>query len=258
MRKFLATLAIVALAGAGVAACGGDDDDDGAAGTDTTVQDDNDTGSDGGNDDGGGGDDGGDDGGGDGDFQELLAQQSEANIKITYEVTSSGSDTQTITIAQDGEGRSAYIADNSSYITTDEGTVACDNLDAEPTCTEIPGAGAAANPGLNIFSSIAQGLAGADFSGVDTSDDEIAGRDATCVDYDYSKLGGLIGDIADEDIPENTKVRICADKETGFLLEYSGESGSDFGSYKATEVSEPDDSDFEPPVTPVTIPDIGN
>ncbi len=105
---------------------------------------------------------------------------------------------------------------------------------------------------MTMLNSIGQGLlqAGNDLDGLDKHDEEIAGRDAVCIDYDYGALlGGLadLGDLGDEDTPTDAKVRICVDEETGYLLEFSGEGDGQKGGYVAKEVSEPEDSDFEPP-----------
>jgi hypothetical protein len=263
MRKFLSLLFVLIMAGAFIAACGGDDDDNTNA-SDDQEQVDNDNGgdddaADSGDDDSGDDDSGDDDSGdssGSDELDELLAMQADAHIKIVYEATGDmATDSDTITVIQDGKDRSAWISGNSSFYNIDGKSISCDSLDSEPTCTELPeGLGDLAGLGpMTFFNAIGQGLlqAGDGLDGLDKHDEEIAGRDAVCIDYDYGALlGGLgeLGDLADdESIDTDASAKVCVDEETGYLLEFSGEGDGSSGSLKAVEVSEPSDADFEPP-----------
>ena len=251
MRKYLSLLAVLIMAGAFFAACGGDDDDSTNASDDTEQADNsNDSGDDASSDSG---DDSGDDSSDEGseDLKQLLEQQADAHIKIVYETTGDfANDGEELTIIQDGTERSAWISGDSSYYMVDGKSISCSNLDSEPECQELPeGLGdlAALGP-MTFFNALGQGLLAAgdsELDGLDKENDEIAGRDAVCIDWDMGALGALSGDI-----DADAAVRICVDKETGYLLEYSGQANGEGGSFKAVEVSEPTDADFEPPATP--------
>jgi hypothetical protein len=259
MRRFLALILAGTLGTFGLAACGGDDDDSGAPTTgersdadssDDTADDET---------------DGTEASGGEGadELRALLEKQSKARIKVTYVTTDADGTETEMTIAQDGKGRTAIIADGSLMIAGPDGTISCDGTGSDASCTQMPdGLGELGMLGLTMFTSIGQGmLEGIDeLDGVDTERDEVAGRDAICVDWDGSSLLGLLGDLGEstDDVPADGKVRVCIDEETGFLLEFSGEGDGDSFSLIATEVGEPDDSDFEPPSTPETMPDLGD
>jgi hypothetical protein len=239
---------IVLMATTGIAACGGDDD----AGSASEPNSD--------------GDDEGDEstttteaGAVDGDLSELLERQEDAVIKVTYDDGDDG-----FVIAQDHDKRAVTTGDT-VIISDGERTITCDDLDTEPTCTEIPeGVEDLATFGLGFFGSVAQGLAEAadSLDGAETSDEEIAGRDATCVEYDAR---AVLGDIADDldlgtDVIPEGSARVCVDNETGFLLEFSTEAGNGDESEHiiATKVEEPSDSDFEPPAEVRATPDLGS
>ncbi len=270
MRRFFATFLVAMLATAGLAACGGDDDDDVNAATEA----DDDSGD---SDDGDGDDDGDDDSDDDSDdddgdddsddddsddemddeLADLVERQSSARIRITYEMSG---EEETTTYSQDGEGRTAIFTGTSSVFVSGgpDGAFSCDGLDTdEPTCSAIPeGMEELATIGLTLFAAIGEGIAqqSEDLGGVDTSEEEIAGRDATCYDWDASALLGGFGDIAEdiggeleeEDLEGVDSARVCIDDETGWLLELSSE-GDDAESFLAIEVGEPLDSDFEAP-----------
>ena len=253
MRKFLSLLFVLVMAGAFFAACGGDDDDSTNASDDQEQADDNsgdDASSDSNSDDST--DDSTDDSDeASDDLKELLEQQSDAHIKIVYETTGDfANDGEELTIIQDGAERSAWISGDSSYYMIDGKSISCSNLDAEPECQELPeGLGdlAALGP-MTFFNALGQGMLAAgdsELDGLDKENDEVAGRDAICIDWDMGALGALSGET-----DADAAVRICVDKETGYLLEYSGQADGEGGSFKAVEVSEPTDADFEPPATP--------
>jgi hypothetical protein len=236
MRKTTVTvLGLVLIAGL-VAGCGGDDDDGGDAGGTTTPSATQ------------------PDGGGDNEFSQIVAQAQSANIRIVYE--RDGEDS--ITIAQNGEGKSAFTqGDNTIYTDTEaNSTVSCDGTGEDAECTEIPLGGAAASI-LTAFTGIFTGLVDLPESVFDgeVSSDTIAGRDAKCITFgagDFTPLAALAGSIDGE-------ATICVDEETGFLLKLQTDDGSSTKElFIATEVGEATDDDVTPPVTPteITIPDI--
>lgn len=236
MRKVTATvLGLVLLAGF-VSSCGSDDktsdsDDSNDA---TTTQPDS--------------------GGGSNDFSELVAKASKANIRIVYE--RDGEDS--ITIAQNGEGKSAFTQGDSTIYTDTEAdtTVSCDGTGADAECTQIPGGGVGASI-LTGFTNVFTGLVNLPESvfGGDVSDDTIAGRDARCITFSassFSPLAALAGSFDGE-------ATICVDEETGFLLKLATDDGSSTKElFIATEVGEASEDDVTPPVEPskVTLPSI--
>lgn len=260
MRKFVAATLVAVLSVAGLAACGGGDDDgdDGAteqdgsgdggdSGSDSgdggSDSGDSGDGSDSGDGDDGSGDsgDGSDDGSGSGDsgddeFAALLERQSDAVIKVTYDM-----DGEEMVVAQD-HGKRATYSGGGVILTTEDGTaVTCDGVTSEATCTEMPegfGDISQFSAGLGIFTLVAEQLvqASSQLSGLDASKDEIAGRDAQCVDWD-----GFLG------LAAGGNAEICIDEETGYLLKFETEGDGTSQSIVATKVEEPDDSDFEPP-----------
>jgi hypothetical protein len=238
MRKMTATVLGLVLIAGFVSGCGGDDDDSGDAGsttppTETTRP---------------------DDGGGSNEFSDIVAKASEANIRIVYE----RDDEDSITIAQDGEGRSAFTdGDTTIYTDTDDNsTVSCDGTGTDAECTEIPVGGIGASI-LTGFTGLFTGLVNLDSSvfGGDVSSDTIAGRDARCITFSassFSPLAALAGSLDGE-------ATVCVDEETGFLLKLETNDGdSTKNVFLATEVGEASEEDVTPPVTPSTIslPDI--
>ncbi len=266
MGKLFVTVLVAMLAAAGLAGCGGDDDDtssptaDATEGeTEVTEATEEDTESDAGEESGDEGDEAL--GGASEELEELLAQQSSARIKITYETSDQDGASTAMTIAQDGEGTQSILTDGTLIITSGDSTISCDGYDTpDVTCTELPsGMGDFAMLGLTMFTAIGEGLlqAGDEAEGVELFDDEVAGRNARCAEYASSAILDGLGELVDEDVPEDATVRVCVDTETGFLLEFTGEGDNQFGSIIATEVGEPSDSDFEAPVTPEATPDLG-
>jgi hypothetical protein len=237
MRKTAATVLGLFLIAGLVSACGSDDNSSGSDTTSpTTTQ-----------SDGGGG-------GGSNEFSDAVAKASDANIRIVYE--RDGEDT--ITIAQNGEGKSAFTQGDTTIYSDTEGdsTVQCKGTGADAKCTEIPFGGVAASI-LNGFTSVFTGLADLPESvyGGDVSSDTIAGRDARCITFgasDFAPLRALAGSLDGE-------ATICVDEETGFLLKLETQSGSDTKDvFLATEVGEASESDVTPPVEPskITLPSI--
>jgi hypothetical protein len=241
MRKHLAIAFVLVIATAGIAACGGDDDDQSAdssttaesqVGTGKTTETDASTAH---------------------DLSDLLKRQDDAVIKITYK---RGNDQ--FTIAQDHEKRSVTDG-KTKVIVTDDGTINCDNIDTTPTCLDVPeGVDSLVNVGLSFYNVIAQGLADASdkLPGLKTTQDEVAGRKATCAEADSNAfLQGLADSLQGLELPSLT-ARICVDNETGYLLEFStGQDATD--DLVAIEVTEPSAADFKPPVPLSEPPDNG-
>jgi hypothetical protein len=238
MRKTMATVLGLVLVVGLIGGCGSDDDDGGDAGGTTAP-----TTTEG-------------DGGGSNDFSEIVAKAKSANIRIVYQ--RDGEDS--ITIAQNGEGKSAYTSGDSTIFTDGDTTVSCEGTGDDAECKEIPFGGAAASF-LTTFTGLFTGLVNLPESvfGGEVSSDTIAGRDASCITFgagDFSPLAALAGALDDAIDGEAT---ICVDDETGFLLKLETDDGSSQKElFLATEVGEASESDVTPPVTPskVTLPSI--
>jgi hypothetical protein len=241
MRKHLVTALVLIIATAGIAACGGDDDDQSAGspstdksevGTGDTTEADASTTQ---------------------DFSDLLKRQDDAVIKITYK---RGNDE--FTIAQDHEKRSVTDG-KTKVIVTDDGTINCDNLDTTPTCLDVSeGVDSLVNVGLSFYNVIARGLADASekLPGLKTTQDEIAGREATCAEADSNAfLQGLADSLQGLELP-SMNARVCIDNETGYLLEFSTDQDAT-DDLVAIEVTEPSASDFKAPVPLSEPPDTG-
>jgi hypothetical protein len=232
MRKMLAVVTVAALASVMLGACGGDDDDSASGSKSPTSEKSSDSTK-------AGGDDGttvsttGND-----EYDELLKKAQNASYRVTY--TSSGSNDE-FTISHDPPN-SAFIAGDSRYVKSGDTTIACSGSGSDEQCFSMPG-------GSQGVDAIVQGFFGAyaslflangesnPFFDVKSSDDEtIAGRDAKCASVDASKLAGSEG-----------HVKVCIDKETGILLLGETEGGGDKSTIEATEVGDPQDSDFDVP-----------
>jgi hypothetical protein len=240
MPKHLATVIVVTFAIAGFAACGGDDDDSSASDApDNTQVDASDESAP------------TNDSAPSEELSDLLERQNDAVIKVTYR---RGDDE--FTIAQDHEKR-AITSGDTKVIATEDATINCSDLDTEPTCLDVPeGVDSLVNVGLSFYNVVAQSLATAadSVSGLETTQDEVAGRDATCAEADTNTfLSELTEGLGDVDLP-SMSARVCVDNETGYLLEFSSDNNPT-DNLIAIEVSEPSDSDFEPPVPLTDVPE---
>jgi hypothetical protein len=193
-----------------------------------------------------------------------LAKQ---KIKIAY-TSGTGTDASTLTIAQDGNGKSSFTNTDSSSTSTiyfdGKSTVECQGSGSTAQCTTVPASQAAiVNQFATLFSTIAS--AAASVGGGDKSSDTIAGRDASCTKYSAANLIGklaslpLFKDSTDKasDYDATDTATICFDKKSGFVLKIAGtKKGVAQDELLATSVGDPSDSDFTPPVAPVTVPDV--
>jgi len=247
MKKFLLVLVVAGLALAGCGGSSAKDTDSGGSG--------NTSGS------GGGGGDSSNEA-----FTKLLDLENGAAIRVTY---SYGGDDEDITISRDGEGKVAFLrADEQAIFSSDSDVIQCENLDSEPECKQFSGAQATALKGsytgfLGFATSFLTAIAKVPNAYADQSSEEIAGRDATCATVTAASAPGIAGNILGnlEGIAD-TGYKVCADKETGILLKFEA-VGVDEDKKQvvvATDVGEPQDSDFEPPAEPeqVTIPSMPN
>lgn len=194
-------------------------------------------------------------GGGSDDLASLAAKAKTAAFKVTYKTA--GGDT--LTVAQDGQGKQSVIQGDSLYIVDGSSIISCDGTTSTATCREVGSGGKAAVDAVTAsitgaytaLSTLNSSL----FNG-HTSSDNIAGRDATCVTLKLSDMAGIFGSIASR-LGSDAQATTCVDKETGVILKVSGGSGSNVTDVLlATDFGKPSDSDFQPPSTPekVTIP----
>jgi hypothetical protein len=187
-------------------------------------------------------------GSGDSEYDKLVDKASKARIRVTYKTSGSGGQDSFLTLSQDGTGKVAYFTDDgdSQVIVDGDTYINCSNVKTTAECTQSSGAVGKAYAGAftALFAApLAAITAAKGVSGFgDTSSETIAGRDASCVSLNY--LAG--------------KWKSCADKETGILLKWGASSGGEGGTFEATEVGDPKDSDFTPPATPTTTPDISD
>jgi hypothetical protein len=195
-------------------------------------------------------------GSGGGDFASLVAKAKDASFKVTYKT----SDGDTITIAQDGTGKQAVTEGNNLFINNGSTGISCDGTTSTATCRDLGSAGkTAAGAGVSLITGTANAisrLASSSLLNGHTSSQTIAGRDATCVTVNTSDMAGVLGSIARR-VGADASSTVCADKETGVLLKFSGgSSGNVTDLFVATEFGEPSAADFEPPSTPKSVPTI--
>jgi hypothetical protein len=200
------------------------------------------------------------------ELDSLLAKQKKASIKVTYETH----DGDTVTIANDGSAdppKTSFTQGDTMTISAEgNNMISCSGIDGEsPSCTEIPVGGnflitatAGLFGGFGLFLFAADEAEQVPFLDVDKSSDEVAGRPATCITWNLSKLGQAFADNLEAG--DAVTFAGCFDDETGWPLKYETQDkdGKTVDGLEATDVSEPSASDFEPPVTPETIPDIGD
>lgn len=195
---------------------------------------------------------GGDDGGG-GDsslVSELLKKRDGASFLVTYKLSGMGTDSSgdmqggdtTMTMASDGTRSMVQVGEAKIYELADGTSVMCTTDDQ---CLKLgsdeAGAGA-------IRASLDQMMQSAEAAGTDSAnakqidDREIAGRDATCFEYEWDWMGS------------SATATSCFDKELGvpLLTQWGAETAEGAGSFssEATELREATDADFTPPSEP--------
>lgn len=224
-------------------ACGGDDDTagDGESPADATSPADDDTAA---------ADDDGDTAasGEAAQFAELASEGFEANARVTYEMTGSTGDIETMTFSSDGERTALLMPEGRMIVTAEGGVIFCDESSSEARCFSMEGQsgaqgmmGAFATPFLGLATTFQEGVN--DLPGYASSgEQEIAGRTATCATFDASQFVP-----AGEGGGEAT---FCVDAETGIALKYEASTADGTFGMEATEVGEPQAGDFEPPAEP--------
>jgi hypothetical protein len=235
MRKYLACIAIVAVAMSTLAACGGDDDDSASNGSGTTVKsgDNGSTGSTTGN----------------ADYDALLKKAKTSKYRVTYK----SGDNDEITISNDPP-KSAFISGDTIFIDTGDEAVTCNGTGSDAKCIKNPAGQAGVDAMLSGFFGVYSALVTAADKDLGfaidvskSSDEEIAGRSAQCAEISGGALVQATGHL-----------KACIDKETGVLLLGEASDGSDTNKIEATKFEQPKDSDFEPPAEPsdLSLPDL--
>ena len=242
MRKLLVMSAVLALGLTGAAACGGNDDDAGGDGDTTTTTADGPSATT-------------TPSTGDEALDELIAQAREATYKVVYGAVGD----EQIVVAQDPP-RIAYVSgDGGLYQTADGRAVSCSGIrePAMAACVLLPSsAGTLVEQAATTFFGPAYAgflaAAGEDrglFGTIETSDDEIAGRDARCATFDPG---------ASPLIPATGSFTACVDTETGVVLRVasSDANGDVVLTFEAVEFGTPSDADLDPPAEPteLTVP----
>jgi hypothetical protein len=206
-------------------------------------------------------------GGGTVDVSKVAAQYTKARIKISYTSSRSGESTA-LTIAQDGNGKSAFTTGAGTNYTDNKSSVSCRGSGVSARCIDLgSNGGGPANIGATYTATFAV-FAGAlsTLPGGQQSSEKIAGRAAACVKYKASEVIGKLASsplfrsgTSASDYDPNDTATICIDKQTGFLLKFGAtKKGAPEDVLVATAVSEPNDADFTPPATPQTLPNIPN
>jgi len=198
-------------------------------------------------------------GGKNAEFTSLYDKSKTATLRVTYStLDESGNTTDTWTISQEGQGKSAYIQKDSKIVTVNGTTTSCDNLSDSPSCETLPGdTGNLAAGFTGLYTAAGQGIAAAATSGGigKTSSDTIAGRSAECATVTVGGALGKLGGAVAKALGGNTKAgyETCIDKDTGFLLKWVVVGvNNDKSGIIATKVDQPQDSDFETPTTTTT------
>jgi hypothetical protein len=204
---------------------------------------------------------------------------SKTKIKITYTDTTTDTSgagapsTSTFTLALDGKGKSAFTNSDSSdpgatstIYSDGTSTVSCTGAGATAKCTQLPSTQAGAATSFTQTFSVLSNLSSV-IGGGDKSSENIAGRDASCVKYKAKDVVGRLSALAlfkdssenASDYDDNDTASICVDKKSGWVLKLAAtKKGVAQDGLLATAVSDPSDSDFTPPVTPVTVPSSPN
>jgi hypothetical protein len=189
---------------------------------------------------------------GDDEFDQLLAKQEKARIRVTYKT-----DSDTFTVSQDGNGTVAYISKDSKVVKKGDTVTSCSDLPDDPQCTTLTGE--MANASLVPFTAVLtlakteiEAAKKAGGYGKKTSE-TIAGRSAECVTVTIGNVAGNVGKLVGKLGGANTNEgwKACADKDTGIMLLWSavGTTDNSQGRIEATEVGDPKDDDFTTPTT---------
>ncbi len=189
--------------------------------------------------------------GGSDEFSQLTAKAKTADIKITYTST----DGKPQTYEQDGTGKTAFTIGDSTTIYDGTNSISCTGTGTTAQCTQFAGnGGSAAGAFVTSLLGIYSGLRSSVYGG-HVSSETIAGRDAKCVTFKASDYAGLAGLAGGKGYDPSASATVCADSETGFLLKFVATGNNQTSNYfLATAVDKSSPSDFQPPVTPQTIP----
>lgn len=267
-RLFILILGAVAILSLVAAACTSGDDDDGGNGDDPTAT--TDAGNSGDNDDNGDDADGDGDGDGDSDSLAQLAafgdDYDSFSGQVSYTITDFGggdnaglSDISTMTIYQKGSSSRFDISSadgDISFISTPDASYLCSSGTSGGDCLQYPaddvnaGASVASFATLFSASSINEGIDDIP-NGVNvvTSNEEIAGVDATC----FTATGDLDPSQAGDESSQ-----FCF-SDGGLMLRLQFESAGETVSFEATSASEDvPDSAFEPPFPVTDLSDLGD
>ncbi len=171
-------------------------------------------------------------------FSKLVSKQSSARYKITYEIKSGGSDTETtsvsMTMATDGKRKSLQTQGATIYEDGSNQIIVCtDTGSGTPTCVSMPNEDGSANSGVGAMAATFMAAAEAIKDSPEDVDEvgskTIAGRETTCWKYKYNGLG------------TDATAETCLDNESGAPLSigWTAERGNAAGSSSvvATEVS---------------------
>ncbi len=180
---------------------------------------------------------------------DLAAKTATADIKITYQAALGPA----ATLAQDGEGKSAFLSGGKLLLSDGAKVISCDGTTPRATCTDLGPTSSddaltqliAGYAGLSTIKQTNLGVA---------STQTIAGRTSSCVTFKASDYAAGTGGA----LPDSSKltaaatVTICVDDDSGFALKIAlSDRGQTVNEVLATQVGVPTASDFVPPSTPV-------
>lgn len=188
--------------------------------------------------------------GGGGTIADLATKTATADVKITYK----GALGPDATLAQDGQGKSAFLSGGKLLLSDGTTVISCDGTTAQATCTDLGTAGSDDALAQLITSYASLSTLKQTSLGV-PSTQTIAGRASSCVTFKASDYAAGTGGLPDSNkLTAAATVTICVDDDSGFALKIAlSDRGQSVDELVATQVGTPSPSDFVPPSTPVPL-----
>ncbi|MGO9872351.1 MAG: hypothetical protein ACLPVY_01020 [Acidimicrobiia bacterium] len=239
MRGFVASCSAVILAGVALAGCGGGGTKAASSSPSTT--------------------NGGISSPSNAGLSQLVANANKQIFKITY--VDGGGNVQTY--EQDGNGDSVSGSAGSLTFDTKTSETVCDQTSGSYQCTRSPGSpDAATNPFSGVLTALQSQLSALGGRFGHTSTTTIAGRAAQCVTFSEQDLLGSVGGTVASSVATQLKTSYsyCIDDDTGVTLQVAvtDPSGKRTTSLLVTKFESPKPSDFIPPATPATPPNVAS
>lgn len=194
------------------------------------------------------------------EFTKLYNKRNTAKARVTYENHGSdGAVTDTWTIAQDGNGKVAYITKDHKTVVDGNTVWECDTSDNQTSCEQSPLGADAAKTMLGAlgagFFGFEQVITQANADIAKVTDQTIAGRSAKCsqVTVGGAAKSGIAKSILNATGIGGLGWQGCVDTQTGFLLEAKALGDkNDKSELIATKFEDPTSDDFATPTTTTT------